>query len=335
MRHDGPALAPRPIVIVGDSMLDRYWEGKVERISPEAPVPVLQVTRDFSRAGGAANVALNLVELGSTPTLLTLIGEDDAGRQLGALLEGKLTLHAIGGARHKTTQKIRCVALRHQLLRTDFEEQADDEVVELLMAACRELLPERAVVLLSDYAKGALRCARELIEDAQARGCLVLVDPKGRDFQRYRGADLLKPNEAEVREVVGDWRDEAGFRARCAKLRRALKLRHLLVTRGETGMTLFGPDGVHHKPAEVREVYDVSGAGDTVLATLAHCLAHGAAMEEAMHWANKAAGVVVGKFGTASVRPEEIGLPMEFEPCLPSSTATSTSTSRRSPSCAA
>lgn len=303
-----------PILIVGDSMLDRYWEGKVERISPEAPVPILQVTREYCRAGGAANVALNLTRLGSPVGLLTLLGEDEAGRQLVQLLgEEAVTLHPVGGSRHKTTQKIRCVALRHQLLRTDFEEQAGDEVVNSLVAAFRELLPERAVVLLSDYAKGALRQARELIEHAASRRCLVLVDPKGRDFTRYRGADLLKPNEAEVKAVVGDWSGEEDFRARCATLRRSLRLKHLLVTRGESGMTLFSADGVHHRPAEVREVYDVSGAGDTVLATLAHCLAHGASMVEAMQWANKAAGVVVAKFGTASVTPEEIGLPDAFE----------------------
>jgi rfaE bifunctional protein kinase chain/domain len=304
----------RPLVIVGDCMLDRYWEGKVERISPEAPVPVLQVTREFSRAGGAANVALNLTRLGNPVRLLTLVGEDDAGRQLCALLrEQAITLHAVGGARHKTTQKIRCVALRHQLLRTDFEEQADGEVVDLLMAACREHLPDNAVVLLSDYAKGALRQATDLIDHAASHGALVLVDPKGRDFTRYRGADLLKPNAAEIEAVVGEWSGEDDFRARCAALRRTLKIRHLLVTRGEAGMTLFSAEGVHHRPAEVREVYDVSGAGDTVLATLAHCLARGASMVEAMQWANKAAGVVVGKFGTASVTPEEIGLPDAFE----------------------
>lgn len=303
----------RPIFIVGDSMLDRYWEGKVDRISPEAPVPVLQVTRDFSRAGGAANVALNLVELGSPASLLTLIGEDDTGRQLGGLLAGRrIALHAVGGARHKTTQKIRCVALRHQLLRTDFEEQACDEAVASLMAAYRELLPEQAIVLLSDYAKGALRQAADLIAHAAASRCTVLVDPKGRDFTRYRGADLLKPNAAEVQVVVGEWSGEDDFRARCTALRRELRVKHLLVTRGESGMTLFGPDGVHHQPAAVREVYDVSGAGDTVLATLAHCLARGATVVQAVHWANKAAGAVVGKFGTASVTPQEIGLPERF-----------------------
>lgn len=307
--------AQRPILVVGDAMLDRYWEGKVERISPEAPVPVLQVTRDFARAGGAANVALNLRALGSEVALLTLLGDDEAGRELARLMhEQQVVLHAVGGSRHKTTQKIRCVALRHQLLRTDFEEPACDECVMSLMAACTELLPAPGVVVLSDYAKGALRQSAELVDMALRRGCTVLVDPKGRDFTRYRGAWLLKPNEAETRVVVGEWADEADFRARCERLRAELRLDHLLVTRGERGMTLFCEAGVSHLPAEVREVYDVSGAGDTVLAVLAHFVARGASAEEAVRWANKAAGVVVGKFGTASVTLAELGLARSAAP---------------------
>src|SRR5688572_3130879 len=250
------------ILIIGDAMLDRYWEGKVDRVSPEAPVPVLQVTREFCRAGGAANVALNLISLGSEVALLTLLGDDDAGRQLARILRDQaIELHAIGGSRHHTTQKIRCVALRHQLLRTDFEEPACDECVMSLMAACPEVLPHGGVVVLSDYAKGCLRQSAELIEMARDRGCTVLVDPKGRDFTRYRGAWLLKPNAAEIAAVVGEWASEEDFRAKCAALREELALDHMLVTRGDQGMTLFSADGVEHRPAEVREVYDVSGAG--------------------------------------------------------------------------
>jgi D-glycero-beta-D-manno-heptose-7-phosphate kinase len=309
-----------PILIVGDSILDRYWEGKVERISPEAPVPVLQVTREFSRAGGAANVALNLVALGSDVALLTLLGDDEAGRELaGMLRERAVQVHGVGGSRHRTTQKIRCVALRHQLLRTDFEEPACDECVSLLMAACADVLPWHGVVVLSDYAKGCLRHCHELIEMACDRGCIVLVDPKGRDFERYRGAWLLKPNAAEVAAVVGEWSTEEEFRAKCSALRRDLALDHLLVTRGDQGMTLFANDGALHLPADVRDVYDVSGAGDTVLATLAHFIARGASAAEATRWANKAAGVVVGKFGTASVTLAELGI--DALPAVRSATA--------------
>jgi rfaE bifunctional protein kinase chain/domain len=185
------------------------------------------------------------------------------------------------------------------------------------------VLPWHGFVLLSDYAKGALRDSRELIEQARARGCTVLVDPKGRDFTRYRGAWLLKPNAAEVTAAAGEWTSEAEFLARCETLRRSLSIEHLLVTRGERGMTLVSDTGATDLAADVREVYDVSGAGDTVLATLAHCLARGHTLLDAMHWANKAAGLVVGKFGTASVSSQELGLPDApvLAPAPPAATA--------------
>jgi rfaE bifunctional protein kinase chain/domain len=296
-----------PVLVVGDSMLDRYWEGRVDRISPEAPVPVLQVTREFSRAGGAANVALNLAALGADVSLLTLVGDDEAGASLKRLLEqGGVKLHAVGGSRHRTTQKIRCVAQRHQLLRTDFEEQAGPESVELLDAAFAEVLPARGVVVLSDYAKGALRDAAELIAQARSRGCRVLVDPKGTDFARYRGADLVKPNASELKLAAGAWADERELQLKCLALRRRLRLGALLVTRGEDGMTLFDAGGARHHAAEMREVFDVSGAGDTVIAALARFLAAGHALDEAVRWANRAAGLSVAKFGTAVVSLAEL-----------------------------
>jgi rfaE bifunctional protein kinase chain/domain len=295
------------VLVVGDSMLDRYWEGRVDRISPEAPVPVLQVTREFSRAGGAANVALNLAALGADVSLLTLVGDDDAGASLVRLLEqGGVKLHAVGGSCHRTTQKIRCVAQRHQLLRTDFEEQANAECVELLDAAFGEVLPAHGVVVLSDYAKGALRDAGELIAQARSRGLRVLVDPKGTDFERYRGADLVKPNASELKLAAGPWRDERELQAKCASLRRRLRIGALLVTRGEEGMTLFDAAGARHHAAEVREVFDVSGAGDTVIAALARFIAAGHALDDAVRWANRAAGLSVSKFGTAVVTLAEL-----------------------------
>jgi rfaE bifunctional protein kinase chain/domain len=288
-------------------MLDRYWEGLVERISPEAPVPVLQVTREFARAGGAANVALNLAALGASVSLLTLVGDDDAGASLVRLLgQAGVTVHAVGGSRHRTTQKIRCVAQRHQLLRTDFEDRADDECVELLGAAFGRVVPRRGVVVLSDYAKGALRDAPELIALARSRQCRVLVDPKGSDFTRYRNADLVKPNANELKLAAGPWRDEAELHAKCVALRRRLRLGALLVTRGEEGMTLFDANGPRHHAAEVREVFDVSGAGDTVIAALARFLAAGHALDEAVCWSNRAAGLSVAKFGTAVVSLSEL-----------------------------
>jgi len=302
------ALA-RPILVVGDSMLDRYWEGSVDRLSPEAPVPILRVTSESSRVGGAGNVALNIAALGAPVDLLTLVGADEAGDVLSGLLRrGGVVLHAVGGHRHRTTQKIRCVAKRHQLLRTDFEEPAGDDCCRALRQRFAEVLPTGGIVVLSDYAKGALHDCSELIALARARGCTVLVDPKGVDFRRYRDADLVKPNAAELRAVVGEWRDERDLQRKCTGLRKRLALGALLVTRGEEGLSLFAADGVRHHRAEAREVFDVCGAGDTVIAALARFLAAGCPLDESARWANRAAGVAVSRFGTTAVTLAELGL---------------------------
>jgi len=198
------------------------------------------------------------------------------------------------------------VAQRHQLLRTDFEEQASAECVEELRATFGHVLPERAVVVLSDYAKGALRDSTEFIALARSRGGHVLVDPKGSDFARYRGADVLKPNAMELKLAAGPWGDEPELHAKCMALRRRLRLGALLVTRGEEGMTLFDAQGARHHAAEMREVFDVSGAGDTVIAALAHFVATGHALDDAVRWANRAAGLAVAKFGTAVVTLAEL-----------------------------
>jgi D-glycero-beta-D-manno-heptose-7-phosphate kinase len=299
--------ALRPVLVVGDSMLDRYWEGCVERISPEAPVPILRVTREFSRAGGAANVALNVAALGVPVSLLTLVGADEAGDTLAGLVRaGGVELQAVGGHRHRTTQKIRCVAQRHQLLRTDFEEAATTDCCADLRAAFARAVPEGGVVVLSDYAKGALRDCPELIADARARGCTVLVDPKGVDFTRYRGADVLKPNAGELRTATGGWADERDLQRKAGRLRRRLGLRALLLTRGEEGMTLFDAEGSHDHAAERHEVFDVSGAGDTAIAALARFVAAGHCLDESVRWANRAAGIAVSKFGTTTVTLAEL-----------------------------
>lgn len=298
------------VLVVGDSMLDRYWDGSVDRVSPEAPVLVLNVEREFARAGGAANVALNLVDLGSAVTLATLLGRDAAGARLAALLgERGVEVAAVSDDALKTTEKIRSVARRHQLLRIDFEQPVPASSVSALHERVGALLPDHPLVVLSDYAKGSLARVGELIAACAAAGCRVLVDPKGRDFTRYRGAFVVKPNAAEVRAIVGSWTDEADLLARLYALRDDIGVEHLLMTRGESGMTLVSAGGgCLQVPTAAREVYDVSGAGDTVLATLAHCLANGWPIEDAVRWANRAAGIVVGKFGTASVTRTELGL---------------------------
>jgi rfaE bifunctional protein kinase chain/domain len=296
------------VLVVGDSMLDRYWQGAVDRISPEAPVPVLRFGREWQRAGGAANVAVNLRQLGCPATLATLLGEDEAGARLSELLhENGVVLHAVRSNQVPTTQKIRAVCRQQQLLRIDIEVPAPDGGARALADLTRDLLPHHRWLVLSDYGKGCLWDIDGLLRRAKAHGVRSLVDPKGRDFERYRGAWLLKPNESEAATVTGAWHDEPDFEARMQRLRERLELSHLLVTRGERGMALFSADRAPLSvPAQAREVYDVSGAGDTVLAALASALAGGRPLDDAVRIANHAAGIVVGKFGTASVSRDEL-----------------------------
>lgn len=297
----------QPILVVGDAMLDRYWDGSVDRISPEAPVPVLRVTQRYDRAGGAANVALNLAALGAPVTLLTLAGRDEAGDALQAILhQAGVRLERVAAPGYQTIQKIRCVARRHQMLRADFEGAPVPGMLEMLASHYQSLLPDHGLVVLSDYAKGALDRCEGLIDAARAAARPVLVDPKGLDWARYAGATLVKPNLGEFKAVAGPWADEAAFQRQAVALRKRLGWTYLLVTQGEAGMTMFNGRGMVHEPARVREVFDVSGAGDTVLATLAWRMAEGDDGFEAMRWANRAAGIVVGKFGTSTVGRDEL-----------------------------
>jgi rfaE bifunctional protein kinase chain/domain len=295
------------VLVVGDVMLDRYWFGDVERISPEAPVPVVRVARSEERPGGAANVARNAAALGARTTLLSVVGADEAGASLERLVAAEgvhATLHR--DAALATTVKLRVVSRQQQLLRIDFETTPSHEVLADKLAGYASLLADADVVVMSDYGKGGLTHIARMIELAREAGKPILVDPKGDDYARYRGATAVTPNRGELREVVGRWRDEAELATRAQALRRDLDLAALLVTRSEEGMTLFEEEGATHEPTKAREVYDVSGAGDTVIATLAVMLAAGLPMRAAMSVANHAAGIVVGKLGTAVVRPEEL-----------------------------
>jgi rfaE bifunctional protein kinase chain/domain len=279
------------IVVAGDSMLDRYWEGRVDRISPEAPVPILSVSRETVRAGGAANVAVNIASLGNPVTLVSPIGADQAGNELRAILhQSAVTVRSVDTG--KTLEKIRFVASRQQLLRADFEHQNPPI----------DSIGDADIVVLSDYAKGALKNAQALISSVK---CRVLVDPKG-DLAKYQGAFLVKPNETETRQHTGEWESSADFFEKCRALRKHHGFAYLLVTRGDQGMTLFEEGEATNFPAEVRDVYDVSGAGDTVIAILAHALKKGMDIKTACHLANRAAGIVVSKFGTASVSANEL-----------------------------
>jgi D-glycero-beta-D-manno-heptose-7-phosphate kinase len=294
--------------VVGDVMLDRYWFGDVARISPEAPVPVLKVERVEERPGGAANVTRNVAALGAHCTLLSVVGADEAGARLESLLGEHPNVTALlqRDSTITTTVKLRAVARQQQLLRIDFETQPSHEVLHAKLADFRTRLPDADVVVLSDYGKGGLAHIAEMIRLARAAGKPVLVDPKGEDYARYVGATMLTPNRSEFRQVAGGWKDEAELTAKAQRLRTDLQLDALLVTRSEEGMSLYRTQDVLHEPTHTREVFDVSGAGDTVIATLAVMLASGADLPFAVRIANRAAGIVVGKLGTAMVSREEI-----------------------------
>lgn len=295
------------LLVVGDVMLDRYWFGEVSRISPEAPVPVVRVQRMEERLGGAANVARNAASLGAFTGLLSVVGDDEAGRSLARLLEDEQIDAALHVDRDiDTTVKLRVIGRQQQLLRIDFETAPSHEILQAKLADFEQRVAQADVVILSDYGKGGLAHIAEMIAVARGHDKPVLVDPKGDDYARYAGATVITPNRSELREVVGRWSSEAEFAAKAQMLRGELGLEALLVTRSEEGMTLFADQETYHQPAQAREVFDVSGAGDTVIATLAVMLAAGADWAEAIRVANVAAGIVVGKLGTAVVTRAEL-----------------------------
>jgi len=300
-------IARARVLVVGDVMLDRYWFGDVERISPEAPVPVARISKSDERAGGAANVARNIAALGGQARLLAVVGDDEPGRSLERLLQND----GVATSLHRdpdiaTTVKLRVLARQQQLLRIDFEDEPSHEILAEKLEEFRALLAETDVVILSDYGKGGLRHVVEMIRVAREAGKPVLVDPKGDDYDRYRGATLLTPNRSEFRQVAGRWADEAELTAKALDLRAKLNLDALMVTRSEEGMSLFAADQVVHQATVAREVFDVSGAGDTVIGTLGLMLAAGLSLPEAMDWSNRAAGIVVAKLGTAVVHQNEL-----------------------------
>ena len=288
-------------------MLDRYWFGDVSRISPEAPVPVVLINKEDQRLGGAANVAWNCRELGARTRLLSVVGKDEPGRALEKLVKEhriEASLHRDGSL--STTQKLRVIGRHQQLIRIDFERPPSREVLASKLEEFKRALADTDVVILSDYGKGGLAHIAEMIRAARRAKKRVLIDPKGDDYARYKGASVITPNLAELREVVGTWKDEKDLKSRAQALRAKLGLEALLLTRGEDGMTLFAGNKATTIRAEAREVFDVTGAGDTVIATLAVMLASGARLEAAVRLANRAAGIVVGKLGTAAATHAEV-----------------------------
>jgi rfaE bifunctional protein kinase chain/domain len=297
------------VLVVGDVMLDRYWFGEVSRISPEAPVPVVLVNEKSEqlKLGGAANVAWNCVELRARTRLLSVVGRDEPGRALEKLIKQQGIEASLQRDRGlSTTQKLRVIGRRQQLLRIDFETPPSREVLASKLEDFKRALADCDVVILSDYGKGGLAHIAEMIRRARRAGKRVLVDPKGDDYSRYKGASIITPNLAELREVVGRWKDELDLKKRAQALCQTLKLEALLLTRGEDGMTLFQKTKATTIKAQAREVFDVTGAGDTVIAALAVMLAAGAGLESAVRIANRAAGIVVGKLGTAAATYDEL-----------------------------
>jgi len=302
-----PDCSSARVLVVGDVMLDRYWFGEVSRISPEAPVPIVHVKKTEERPGGAGNVARNIASLGGHATLLSVVGDDEPGRTLAKLLEqDRVTTHFHKDASLPTTVKLRVIGRQQQLMRIDFETPPSREVLEDKLDEFESMVDAHDVVILSDYGKGGLTHVTKMIDAAKRHGKRILIDPKGDDYSKYRGATLLTPNRSEFREIMGKWRDDTDLAQRAEKLRDDLSLEALLVTRSEEGMSLFSKDDVLHEPTQAREVFDVSGAGDTVIATVGLMLAAGANMRDAVRIANRAAGVVVGKLGTATVSRLEL-----------------------------
>jgi rfaE bifunctional protein kinase chain/domain len=302
-----PQLSDVRVLVVGDVMLDRYWFGDVSRISPEAPVPVVRIERREERLGGAANVARNAAALGAHCALLGVVGADEAGEQVGRLLaEADIHSHLRRDDAISTIVKLRVIGRQQQMVRIDFEDAPSETVLRDKLTQFKALLPDYGVVIFSDYNKGSLVNVGEMVQAARAAGKIVMVDPKGDDFTPYAGATLVTPNKSEMRRVVGSWKSEEQLTAKAQALREELGLQALLLTRSEEGMSLYTADEVLHVHANAREVFDVSGAGDTVIATMAVMLGAGAPMAEALATANRAGGIVVGKLGTATVTRDEL-----------------------------
>jgi rfaE bifunctional protein kinase chain/domain len=295
------------ILVVGDILLDRYWFGEVERISPEAPVPIVRVEREEYRLGGAGNVALNIAALGARVTLVGIVGSDEAGHKLSSLLDEHQIVSSVKfDQTFPTMVKLRVSGRQQQLLRIDFEQRPSVESLVAIHEDFRALVQSHDVVVLSDYGKGTLSGVDEMIAYARSRNRPVLVDPKGSDYSIYRGATLITPNRGEMLLVTGKWVDDTDLAAKAERLRCDLSLDAVLVTRSEEGMSLFDQTGEMRVSAAAREVFDVTGAGDTVIATVATLIGAGQSIREAIPTANRAGGIVVGRFGTSTVNYGEL-----------------------------
>jgi rfaE bifunctional protein kinase chain/domain len=304
---EAPDLEKVRLLVVGDVMLDRYWFGDVSRISPEAPVPVVRIEKREARLGGAANVARNAAALGAHCGLLGVVGNDEAGDEVEQILrESSIDSYLKRDEAISTIVKLRVIGRQQQMVRIDFEEAPSETTLRDKLTQFKAVLPDYDVIIFSDYNKGSLVNVAEMIRMARDAGKTVMVDPKGDDFTPYRGATMLTPNKSELKRIVGSWKTEEQLTEKAQKLREELDLEALLLTRSEEGMSLYTATEVLHVHADAREVFDVSGAGDTVIATMAAMLGVGAPLAEALTTANRAGGIVVGKLGTATVTRDEL-----------------------------
>ncbi|MCE2705916.1 MAG: D-glycero-beta-D-manno-heptose-7-phosphate kinase [Proteobacteria bacterium] len=301
------SLNQKKILVVGDVMLDRYWFGEVNRISPEAPVPIARINETEDRPGGAANVARNIASLGGNVTLLSVVGDDEAATNLEKILvEDNVKFKLQRDKSIDTIVKLRVIARNQQLIRLDFEKIPSHEILLKILDSYEKIIEEFEVIILSDYGKGGLAHTSKMIEIAKKHNKQVLVDPKGSDYTKYIGATMITPNKTELKDATGNWNNEQELINNAIKLKNDLKLEYLLVTRSEEGMTLFTKNDTINYDTVAQEVFDVSGAGDTVIATLALMLANDIDISQAVQVANIAAGIVVGKLGTAAVSKEEL-----------------------------
>lgn len=295
------------VLVVGDVMIDRYWMGMANRLSPEAPVPVVNVSEKNDRLGGAANVAANVASIGGQAGLLAIIGDDENGRYLeDALAKQNIKGYLVRSDKSPTTVKIRVVAQQQQMLRCDFEAPPSITDIKSILSEFSRIIKDYDVVIFSDYGKGVLSEVSQMIEICNRNDIPCLVDPKGNDYFKYRGSTAITPNKSELRQIVGSWSSEEELITKASSLRDELELDYLVLTRSEEGVSLFSSEGIQNIKATAKEVFDVSGAGDTVIAVMATLFANDCSFEQATYWANKAAGIVVGKFGTAVIDADEL-----------------------------
>ncbi len=308
MKLEMPPFQHARLLVIGDVMLDRYWHGSASRVSPEAPVPVVKVANREDRPGGAGNVALNIAALGSAVRLVGVVGDDETGLELYSRLKAAgVYCDFLQSEEKPTITKLRIISQHQQLIRLDFEKAFEASDIIGLQDKAKSLVDDSQVMVLSDYGKGALQDINDLIDLGRSRNIPIIVDPKGTDFTKYRGATLITPNLTEFEAVMGGSHNEEELVNKGLRLVRELNLEAILITRGEHGMTLIRPDSPElHLPARAQEVFDVTGAGDTVISVLAASMAAGDGFADATALANLAAGLVVGKLGTAAISGPEL-----------------------------